>query len=65
MFWGWLWGIPGILLAVPLTAVLKILADADPALAHLSNLLARDPRWFFRRRETRKAREEQKILAAR
>jgi predicted PurR-regulated permease PerM len=44
LFWGWLWGIPGILLAVPLTAILKLLADSDPALAHLSNVLARNPR---------------------
>ena len=34
LFWGRLWGIPGILLAVPLTAILKLLADSDPALAH-------------------------------
>jgi Predicted permease len=50
LFWGWLWGIPGILLAVPLTAVLKLLADADPALAHLSNVLARNPRRSLRRK---------------
>ena len=53
MFWGWLWGIPGILLAVPLTAVLKILADSDPSMAHLSNLLARNPRRLFRKRNAR------------
>ena len=35
LFWGWLWGVAGILLAVPLTAVMKLLADSDPALAHL------------------------------
>jgi predicted PurR-regulated permease PerM len=50
MFWGWLWGIPGILLAVPLTAVLKILADSEPSMAHLSNLLARNPHRLFRKR---------------
>lgn len=50
MFWGWLWGIPGILLAVPLTAVLKILADSEPSMAHLSNLLARNPHRLLRRR---------------
>jgi predicted PurR-regulated permease PerM len=50
LFWGWLWGIPGILLAVPLTAVLKLLADADPSLAHLSNVLARNPRRSLRRK---------------
>jgi predicted PurR-regulated permease PerM len=44
LFWGWLWGIPGILLAVPLTAFLKLLADTDPSMAPLSNFLARDPR---------------------
>lgn len=27
VFWGWLWGIPGALLAVPLIAILKIVAD--------------------------------------
>ena len=48
LFWGWLWGIAGILLAVPLTAVMKLLADSDPSLAHLSNLLARNPRRFLR-----------------
>jgi predicted PurR-regulated permease PerM len=50
LFWGWLWGIPGILLAVPLTAGLKLLADADPALAHLSNVLARNPRRSLRKK---------------
>src|SRR5262249_51507245 len=50
LFWGWLWGIAGIFLAVPLTAVMKLLADSDPSLAHLSNLLARNPRRFLLRR---------------
>lgn len=27
IFWGWLWGIPGALLAVPLVVILKIVAD--------------------------------------
>lgn len=27
IFWAWLWGIPGVLLAVPLVAILKIVAD--------------------------------------
>jgi predicted PurR-regulated permease PerM len=51
LFWGWLWGILGILLAVPLTAFIKLLADADPSLTHLSSFLARDPeRPILRRR---------------
>ncbi|WP_029007834.1 AI-2E family transporter [Azospirillum halopraeferens] len=28
LFWGWMWGIPGALLAVPILAVIKILCDA-------------------------------------
>jgi predicted PurR-regulated permease PerM len=44
LFWGWLWGLMGILLAVPLTAFVKIVADSHPSLIHLSNLLAETPR---------------------
>lgn len=52
LFWGWLWGIPGLLLAVPLTALIKLLADSNPALAHLSNLLAREPQRFIRKKRS-------------
>jgi putative heme transporter len=58
LFWGWLWGVAGILLAVPLTAVMKLLADSDPALAHLSNLLASNPRRFLRRKAVRAVARE-------
>jgi predicted PurR-regulated permease PerM len=44
LFWGWLWGVMGILLAVPLTALIKIVADCHPSLIHVSNLLAESPR---------------------
>jgi len=44
LFWGWLWGIMGLLLAVPLTAFVKLIADSRPSLIHLSNLLTKDPR---------------------
>lgn len=44
LFWGWLWGLMGILLAVPLTALVKIVADCHPSLIHISNLLAESPR---------------------
>ena len=50
LFWGWLWGVPGLLLAVPLTAFVKLLADSNPSMAHLSNLLAREPQRFILRR---------------
>jgi predicted PurR-regulated permease PerM len=44
LFWGWLWGVMGLLLAVPLTAFVKLVADLHPSLSHLSNLLALTPR---------------------
>jgi len=39
MFWDWLWGIPGALLAVPLLAVTKILCDHIDALTPLGHIL--------------------------
>ena len=50
LFWGWLWGIPGLLLAVPLTAFTKLVADSNPSFTHFSNLLAREPERFMLRR---------------
>jgi predicted PurR-regulated permease PerM len=56
LFWGWLWGLMGILLAVPLTAFVKLVADCHPSLIHISNLLAESPRpvspWIHSSRET-------------
>ncbi len=39
LFWGWLWGIPGALLAVPILAAFKILCDATPPLRTLGALI--------------------------
>jgi len=44
LFWGWLWGAVGLLMAVPLTALVKLVADCHPSLVHISNLLAENPR---------------------
>ena len=44
LFWGWLWGVMGLLLAVPLTAFIKLVADLHPSLGHLSNMLTLTPR---------------------
>lgn len=44
LFWGWLWGVMGLLLAVPLTALVKLVADLHPSLCHVSNMLAMTPR---------------------
>lgn len=40
-FWGWLWGIAGALLAVPLLATLKIFCDHVPILRPVGEFLAR------------------------
>jgi predicted PurR-regulated permease PerM/methylmalonyl-CoA mutase cobalamin-binding subunit len=42
MFWAWLWGLPGLLLATPLTSCLKVAGDYIPALNFLSILLGAD-----------------------
>jgi predicted PurR-regulated permease PerM len=44
LFWSWVWGAVGLLLAVPLTAFVKLVADCNPSLIHISNLLAETPR---------------------
>lgn len=39
MFWGWIWGIPGVLLAVPITVTIKIICDHVPTLAPFAEFL--------------------------
>lgn len=39
LFWGWVWGIVGALLAVPLTMVIKIMLENSPNLAWLGHLM--------------------------
>jgi predicted PurR-regulated permease PerM len=40
-FWGWLWGIPGALLAVPMLAMFKIFCDHIEPLAPIGEFLGR------------------------
>jgi predicted PurR-regulated permease PerM/methanogenic corrinoid protein MtbC1 len=42
MYWSWLWGIPGLLLATPLTACLKVAGDYVAPLGFLAILLGAD-----------------------
>ncbi len=42
MFWSTLWGLPGLLLATPLTSCLKVAGDFIPALSFLTILLGAD-----------------------
>ncbi|MGE5732304.1 MAG: AI-2E family transporter [Gemmatimonas sp.] len=39
LFFGWMWGIPGAVLAVPLTVCVKLVCDHVPTLAHVGELL--------------------------
>lgn len=41
LLWGWLWGVPGTLLAVPIMATIKILCDHIEGLAPIGEFLGR------------------------
>jgi predicted PurR-regulated permease PerM len=41
IFWAWLWGVPGILLSVPILVSIKVICDRVPALSSVSELLTR------------------------
>lgn len=53
-FWGWFWGTPGVLLAVPLTTSLKIIAEDVPSLRPFARLLDKGPPRRKPRHEHRK-----------
>lgn len=40
IFWGWMWGVIGALLAVPLLAAFKIISDRIDSLKHVSEFLS-------------------------
>jgi AI-2 transport protein TqsA len=40
IFWGWLWGIPGMILAVPLMAVIKIICGNIPSLQSVAEIMS-------------------------
>jgi predicted PurR-regulated permease PerM len=54
-FWGWFWGAPGVLLAIPLTTSIKIVLEDIPTLRPVALLLERGPR---RRRPRRRKRDK-------
>jgi AI-2 transport protein TqsA len=39
MFWGFIWGIPGMILAIPLTVFIKIILEQFPKTKMLANLM--------------------------
>jgi predicted PurR-regulated permease PerM len=54
-FWGWFWGAPGVLLAIPLTTSIKIILEDVPSLRPVAMLLERGPpRRHTRRKKHRK-----------
>ncbi|MDR1950173.1 MAG: AI-2E family transporter [Spirochaetaceae bacterium] len=55
MTWGWLWGFAGMILAVPMTVIIKILCENVPVLEPLSIILGPRPP---RRRRPRKEQPE-------
>jgi predicted PurR-regulated permease PerM len=40
-FWGWLWGIPGMILAVPIMAVIKIVCANFPSLMPVAEMMSK------------------------
>ena len=40
VFWGWLWGIPGMFLALPLLTILKTIAESVDDLRVVAELLS-------------------------
>jgi predicted PurR-regulated permease PerM len=40
MFWGWLWGVPGMFLALPLLTIMKTIAESVEGLAPVAELLS-------------------------
>jgi AI-2 transport protein TqsA len=40
IFWGWIWGVPGMILAVPMTATLITLCELVPALQPAATLMS-------------------------
>lgn len=44
LFWGWLWGLPGLLLGAPMMMTLKVISEHVTALAWLARALHHDPR---------------------
>jgi predicted PurR-regulated permease PerM len=40
LFWGWLWGVWGMLLSVPITVVVKVVSERVEPLQPVAELLA-------------------------
>lgn len=68
-FWTWLWGLPGLFLAIPLTVCLVVIGKYIPPLAFLNVLLGDEPALapherYYQRLLARSAEEADEILEA-
>ncbi|MFC2163491.1 AI-2E family transporter [Acidobacteriota bacterium] len=41
-FWGWLWGIPGMIMAIPITAIIRIVFSNIPEFKFVAALMSKD-----------------------
>jgi len=41
-FWGWLWGLPGMILAVPIAAIIKIVFNNIPGMQFVAAFMSKD-----------------------
>jgi AI-2 transport protein TqsA len=41
-FWGWLWGLPGMILAVPIAAIIKIVFDNIPGMKFMAAFMGKE-----------------------
>lgn len=41
LFWGWLWGVPGMILAVPITGIIKIICSNIPSLKFVAVIMSK------------------------
>lgn len=53
LFWSWLWGAMGFVLAIPMTALAKILFESNPSTYSIANLLAAQPQYMVPGRRKR------------
>jgi len=42
-FWGWAWGIMGMILGVPLAVIMKLALESDPRTRPIAMLLSLNP----------------------
>jgi predicted PurR-regulated permease PerM len=40
MFWGFIWGIPGLIMAIPITVFLKIIFEQFPSTKGIASLIS-------------------------